>query len=170
MFYAGAMYNSAYYSYFRLQSLSLGLGFTEIALKSLQLITMPVLIAMALGVPAPRLPVFLASLGLPVRAIRYLRQAGGLLARFHLLLVLAGVGLMVLWPYVQPYGWRAPLVVACGLLLGHTTAVPGRGAWRHGLAVTVAGLMLVWAVGMAAGQQGRRAAGGCEGETVRPPA
>ncbi|RNG03360.1 hypothetical protein [Streptomyces botrytidirepellens] len=164
MFYAGAMYNSAYYSYFRLRSLSLGLSFTDIALKSLQLITMPVLMSMALAVILPEIPRLLVSSGVPARAIRHLRQAGGLLARRHPLIVLAGVCLMALWPYVQPYGWTAPLVVACGLLLGHTATAP---AWRRGLAATVAGLMLVWAVGMAAGQQGRRAAESAEEQLVR---
>jgi hypothetical protein len=157
MFYAGAMYNNAFYSYFRLQSFSLGLSFTEIALKSLQLITMPVLIALTLAVIALRGPEVLAALGLPAQVPRRVRRVYRALARRHLLFVLAGLGLMALWPYISPYGWTAPLVVACGLLLG-LTEDSTQPAWQRGTSVATAALLLIWAVGMAASQQGRTAA------------
>lgn len=157
MFYAGAMYNSAYYSYFRLQSLSLGLTFTEIALKSLQLITMPVLVAMTLAVIAPRIPEMSASLGLPPRITRHAQRTGRAIARRHLLIVLAGICLTALWPYIQPYGWTVPLVMAFGLLLGLTEAA-GQKTWQRGVSVAMTVVLLLWAVGMAAGQQGRAAA------------
>ncbi|MBZ9640017.1 hypothetical protein [Streptomyces sp. PSKA30] len=166
MFYAGAMYNNAFYSYFRLQSFSLGLSFTEIALKSLQLITIPVLIVLTLAVIALRVPQVLASLGIPEQATRRVRRAGRALVRRHLLLVVAGVGLMALWPYISPYGWTAPLVVVCGLLLGLTEGAE-QPAWQRGTSVATAALLLVWAVGMAASQQGRRAAEGTAEQLVR---
>ncbi|MGW0845028.1 hypothetical protein ACWD26_33820 [Streptomyces sp. NPDC002787] len=157
MFYAGAMYNSAFYSYFRLQSLSLGLTFTEIALKSLQLITMPVLITLALAVIAPRVPELLASLGLPPQIAHRAQEAGRAIARRHLLIVLAGICLTALWPYIQPYGWTAPLVMACGLLLG-LTAPAAQKAWQRGVSVAMTAVLLLWAVGVTSGQQGRGAA------------
>ncbi|GGS63388.1 hypothetical protein GCM10010270_38070 [Streptomyces violaceus] len=157
MFYAGAMFNNAFYSYFRLQSFSLGMSFTEIALKSLQLITMPVLAAMTLAVIVPRLPQLLASLGLSEQITRSAQQAGREVARRHLLLVLAGICLMAFWPYIQSYGWTAPVIVAFGLLLG--LFAPGdQRPWQRGASLMMAALLLVWASGMAASQQGREAA------------
>ncbi|MFF7309201.1 hypothetical protein [Streptomyces sp. NPDC008137] len=151
------MYNNAFYSYFRLQSFSLGLSFTEIALKSLQLITMPVLAVMTVMVIVPWLPQALASLGLSERITRSAQQVGTEIARRHLLFVLAGLCLMAFWPYVQPFGWTAPVTVAFGLLMGLFT--PGdQKPWQRGMSLTMAALLLVWAAGMAAGQQGRAAA------------
>lgn len=157
MFYAGAMFISAFYGYFRLQAFAIGLSFTEIALKSLQLITMPVLLGMTLTVIAPRIPQLLASLRLPARAVRRAGQTGRAIARHHLLVVLAGMCLMGLWPFIQPYGWTAPLVAAGGMLLGLTRPEEQR-AWQRGVSIAMAALLLVWAVGMSASQQGRRVA------------
>lgn len=165
MFYAGAMYNSAFYSYFRLQSFSLGLSFTEIALKSLQLITMPVLISITLTAIAPQVPQVLTTLGLPSRIIRHTRRVGRAIARGHLLFVLSGVGLMALWPYIQPYGSVAPLVAICGLLLGLAVPTEQR-PWKRGVSITMAALLLVWAAGMAGSQQGRQAAEGTARQLV----
>ncbi|MET8677966.1 hypothetical protein ABZW18_10325 [Streptomyces sp. NPDC004647] len=162
MFYAGAMYASAYYAYFRVQAFSLGFSFFELVLQSLRLITMPVLITMALAVLAPKLPELLASLGVPRRPVLLAQRAGRTLAGLHPLIVLAGICLMALWPYIQPYRWAAPVLVASGLLLGQTRAAqqpprPSSG-WRSGLPIAIAGLFLIWAVALAAGQQGRQEA------------
>ncbi|WP_406838892.1 hypothetical protein ACICHK_26900 [Streptomyces sp. AHU1] len=151
------MYNNAFYSYFRLQSFSLGLSFTEIAFKSLQLFTMPVLITMILVAVAPQIPEVLSSLGLPSRVTRDMRRVGKAVVRGRLLFVLFGVGLMALWPHIQPYGWVAPLVVDCGLLLS-LAAPTQRQPWKRGASITMAALLLIWAVGMAGSQQGEKAA------------
>ncbi|MGP3638681.1 hypothetical protein ACTU45_36300, partial [Streptomyces sp. 24-1644] len=44
MFYVGVIYTSAYYGYFHLSPFSLGFGFAEFVLQSLQLMTFPVLV------------------------------------------------------------------------------------------------------------------------------
>lgn len=160
MFYAGAVHSTAFYGHFRLQAFSLGFSFFEFVFRSIRLIRMPVLIALAVAVLAPKLPVLMTSLGVPRRPVRLARLAGHTLARHHGWIVLAGVCLMGLWPFIQPYRWVAPCLVAGGILLGQSRpAGPARaaqGGWHAGLPLVVAGLFLIWAVALAAGEQGER--------------
>lgn len=135
MFYAGAVHSTAFYGHFRLQAFSLGFSFFEFVFRSIRLIRMPVLIALAVAVLAPKLPVLMTSLGVPRRPVRLARLAGHTLARHHGWIVLVSVCLMGLWPFIQPYRWVAPCLVAGGILLGQSRpAGPARaaqGGW-HG--------------------------------------
>jgi hypothetical protein len=82
-------------------------------------------------------------------------------ARGHVAIAMAGVVLMLFWGRIQPYGWLAPLLVASGLLLGRTRAAapagaPPEKAWQRVASLVAAGLFLVWAVALVAGQLGRQ--------------
>ncbi|MEU6673331.1 hypothetical protein [Streptomyces sp. NPDC046925] len=161
MLYTGFIHSSAYYGYFHLDTFAIGFDTLELALRSLRLVTFPVLIALALMVLGPRLPDLLVSSGLSPRAAARLRSAGHAVARTHLALVAAGVVLMLLWRFIQPFGWLPPLLVAGGLLLGQSG--PQRRVrsgtnplWGRAIPITVAALFLMWAVALVAGQLGRQ--------------
>ncbi|UQT56614.1 hypothetical protein M4V62_16755 [Streptomyces durmitorensis] len=160
MFYAGIIHSSSYYAYFRLNVYSLGLALPQVTIWSLRLVTMDVLIALALLALVPRAQELLAVLRLPPAALARVRRAARAVVRLNPVIVAAGVVLMVLWPYVQPYGWAAPLLVAAGLVLGQSRtanpAAPPHGWWRKGLPVAVAGLCVVWVIALLAGQLGRQ--------------
>ncbi|MFI2077188.1 MULTISPECIES: hypothetical protein [Streptomyces] len=170
MFYAGAVGSSSYYAYFHVSYASLGLSFSELALDSLRLITMPVLMGLALVMLVPELPAFLGSLGLPDRWVFRARRLGHLAAARYPWFVVSGVLLMVLWPFIAPLRWTAPLLVASGLLLGQTRAAQragrgpvsgrpgGEGGGRRALTVALAGLFVLWAVALSSGRQGEQEA------------
>ncbi|MFH8409901.1 hypothetical protein ACH4FX_34745 [Streptomyces sp. NPDC018019] len=174
MFYAGVMHSSAYFAYFNVRASVLGFGFPQMIIWSLRLVTLPVLVCLALLALGPRLPDLLVSLRVPSRVTLAVRRAGRAVARHHALLVAAGVGLMLLWQRIQPYGWAAPLLVAAGLVLGQSAAAnparPARGLWRRGLPVAAAGLFLVWVIALIAGQLGRQDARAVAAHLVRRPA
>ncbi|HET6856657.1 MAG TPA: hypothetical protein VFH94_06110 [Streptomyces sp.] len=158
MFYAGIMHSSAYYSYFRLNVFALGLGLPQVVIWSLRLLTFPLMITLAVVALASRAPEIAHLLHIPGHVTARVRRFGTMAARLSPAMVAAGVLLMVLWQHIQPYGWSAPLLVALGLAVGQTDAAnsapPGRGWWRKGLPVAVAGLCLVWAIALVAGQLG----------------
>lgn len=172
MLYAGFVYSNAYYGYYHIDSFAIGFDSFELALRSLRLATFPVLIALALVVLLPRLPDLLATLGVPTGVIRRTRRVGHTVARAYLVLVAAGIVMMLLWRYVQPFRWAAPLLVAGGLILGQTDAAlsfangRSRRLPRAGV-IIVAGLFLTWVVALAAGQLGRKDAQADAGQIVR---
>ncbi|WP_030374250.1 hypothetical protein [Streptomyces rimosus] len=174
MFYAGVMHSSAYFGYFRIRASVLGFGFPQMIIWSLRLVTLPVLVCLALLALGPRLPDLLVALRVPSRVTLRVRRAGRAVAQQYALFVVAGVGLMLLWQHIQPYGWAAPLLVATGLVLSQSGAAnparPARGLWRRGLPVVAAGLFLVWAIALVAGQLGRQDAREAAAHLVRRPA
>ncbi|MFH8597175.1 hypothetical protein [Streptomyces rimosus] len=174
MFYAGVMHSSAYFGYFRIRASVLGFGFPQMIIWSLRLVTLPVLVCLALLALGSRLPDLLVALRVPSRVTLRVRRAGRAVAQQYALFVVAGVGLMLLWQHIQPYGWAAPLLVATGLLLSQSGAAnparPAHGLWRRGLPVVAAGLFLVWAIALVAGQLGRQDAREAAAHLVRRPA
>ncbi|OON72953.1 hypothetical protein GBW32_17330 [Streptomyces tsukubensis] len=176
MLYAGFIHSNAYYSYFHLDTFAIGFDSLELAVRSLRLATFPVLIALALVVVLPRVPELLTALGVRQDLLGKLSEAGRVAARAYPAFVVAGVVVMLLWRYVQPFGWAAPVLVAGGLLLGQTQTArasePGGGTrggrvWRRGVPIVVAGLFLMWAVALVAGDLGRADAHGDEHRIVR---
>ncbi|MCX4231824.1 hypothetical protein [Streptomyces ortus] len=161
MLFAGFVHSSVYYGYFHLESSAIGFDSVELALRSLRLVTFPVLITLALAVVLPRLPELLPMLGVPAHLIHHILRAGRAVARAYLAFVAAGIVLMLLWRYIHPFVWTAPLLVACGLVLGQTSAAapaPTRRGrpWTRVLPVAGAALFLMWVVALAAGQLGRQ--------------
>ncbi|MCX5255143.1 hypothetical protein OOK27_13500 [Streptomyces canus] len=123
--------------------------------------TFPVLIALALAVVLPRLPELLSAPGIPTPVIRRLRRGGRAVARAYLAFVAAGIILLLVWRYTKPFAWTAPLLVACGLILGQTSAAAPAAArrrrlWDRALPVAGAALFLMRVVALAAGQLGRQ--------------
>jgi len=160
MLYAGYIYTNAYFGYFHLDSFAVGFSPFELVMRSLRLATLPMLEAMALALLIPAVPQLLSALRVPRRHIRRMRELGTAVARGHPGFVAAGVVLMLLWRWIQPVSWVAPLLVAAGLLLGQSRLgdPPGRrpGApWRRAVSLLVAGLFLVWMVALVAGRLGR---------------
>ena len=128
MFYLGAIYSSGYYSYFHVSLHFLGLCFAQLALQSLHLLRFEVLVAVVVGL------LILAASGdpitrrLPASLSRRVDKAWLLVARWHVVVVAAGLVLLLMWSRIQPYGWAAPLTIAAGLLLGQSYhAQAGRG-------------------------------------------
>ncbi|MGA4840658.1 hypothetical protein [Streptomyces sp. G45] len=165
MLYAGYLYVSAFYDYFRLGTFAVGFDSFEFALRSLRLVTLPVLTALALLFLVPHVPELLALLRVPERHLRRVRGLGRAVARLHLPLIATGVSLMLAWPRLGSFQWAAPVCVAGGLLLGQSPAAvrgaPGRRGrrprpWERAVAVVVAGAFLMWVVALAAGELGRR--------------
>ncbi|GHA71485.1 hypothetical protein GCM10010372_83120 [Streptomyces tauricus] len=161
MLFAGFVHSSVYYGYFHLESSAIGFDSVELALRSLRLVTFPVLITLALAVVLPRLPELLPTLAVPAHLIHRILRAGRAVARAYLAFVAAGIVLMLLWRYIHPFVWTAPLLVACGLALGQTSAAapePTRRGrpWTRALPVAGAALFLMWVVALAAGQLGRQ--------------
>ncbi|MET7763300.1 hypothetical protein ABZS86_14140 [Streptomyces sp. NPDC005355] len=108
MFYTGAIYSSAYYKYSRLQTFAVGFSFSELVLRSLRLLALPVPTTLALTVLLLRIPDILAFAGVPGRVIRGVRRLGGRVARRHLAVVAAGAVLLSLWRFLssRTAGWR----------------------------------------------------------------
>ncbi|MFG2287630.1 hypothetical protein ACGFOU_16425 [Streptomyces sp. NPDC048595] len=132
MYFLGAVYMTAYYSYFRVDSFTLGFGFAEMAIQSLNVVTAPLAIVSVLAVLALR---HLATTPAPAfgpaarsdadrthqqRLIRTLRSGLAAVARAHLYLVGAGLILLLLWSWLGEYRWMAPILLAVGVLLGQS--------------------------------------------------
>ncbi|MET8473343.1 hypothetical protein ABZY90_35260 [Streptomyces sp. NPDC006422] len=169
MLYAGYIYTSAYYGYFRLSPFALGFTTFELVLRSLRLATLPVLEVLTFVLLAPALPGLLAALRLPDRHVERVRDAAAATARAHLVPVAVGALLLLLWRWIQPYGWLAPLLIAAGLLLGQAPAAPRRSGRERAVSLLAAGLFLVWVVALVAGQMGHRDAEEAAATVVRRP-
>ncbi|MGW5781056.1 hypothetical protein [Streptomyces sp. NPDC003863] len=151
MFYIGAIYTSTYYDYFNLRWGSLNLGFSQVALESLNLLNLDMLVAagcvsLLICVSWSRRP----------RGVTRIEAAA---ARWYPLLVIAGIVLLALWQEIQPYGWAGPLAIALGLLLSQCRDAEGRrpqGFRRQAVPVFAAGVFLFWTVTNVAWQQGRQ--------------
>ncbi|WP_331737761.1 hypothetical protein [Streptomyces sp. NBC_00019] len=161
MLYAGSIYTNAYFGYFHVDSFAMGFSTLELGMRSLRLATLPALVAVALALLVPAVPRLLITLHLAERHVRRLRVFGQAAARAYPAFVAAGVVLMVLWRWIQPAAWSAPLLVSAGLLLGQTRSAapagePRRPAWERAVSVLVAGLFLIWVVALIAGQLGRQ--------------
>ncbi|GHA72564.1 hypothetical protein GCM10010372_84070 [Streptomyces tauricus] len=123
--------------------------------------TFPVLITLAVAVVLPHLHELLPLLRVPAHLTRRVRRAGRAVARAYLAFVAAGIGLMLVWRTIQPFAWAAPLLVACGLILGQTSAAAPavarpRRMWDRALPMAGAALFLMWVVALSAGQLGRQ--------------
>jgi hypothetical protein len=161
MLYAGYIYTNAYFGYFHLDSLAMGFSTFELVMRSLRLAAMPALEVLALALLVPAIPRLLIALHLPERHLRRSHELGRAIARAYLGFVAAGVVLMLLWRWIQPFAWSAPLLVAAGVLLGQTrAAAPAsesrRSSWERAVSLLVAGLFLIWVVALVAGQLGRQ--------------
>ncbi|MFC5144960.1 hypothetical protein ACFPP6_09790 [Streptomyces aureoversilis] len=155
MFYLGAVYTSSYYGYFHLSAFRLGIGFPAFVIQSLNLLTLPVVVtgSVVLIVAGLRVP--------PSPFARFLSAALTTAARFHLVVLAAGLVLHLLWRHVQPYGWAAPVTLAAGLLLGLRNSENDeqpRKVRHRAVPLIAAGLLLLWAVTLGAAYQGRHQA------------
>ncbi|MGW4878107.1 hypothetical protein ACWEPI_16250 [Streptomyces sp. NPDC004262] len=172
LLYAGYIYINAYFGYFHLDSFAIGFSTFELIVRSLRLATLPTLEVLALILLMPGLLRLLALLPVQDRYLRGVRRTGRAIARAHIAVAASGVLLMLLWRWIQPNAWVAPSLVAMGLLLGRTrAAAPVRAthspAWERAGALVVAGLFLIWAVALVAGQLGRQDARNDAGQLVR---
>ncbi|MEV5611063.1 hypothetical protein [Streptomyces sp. NPDC052225] len=156
MLYAGYIYTNAYFGYFRLDTFAVGFDTFELVMRSLRLATLPALEVLTVILLAPALPRLLTVLRVPVPQVERVRTAGRAVARAHLVPVALGAVLLLLWGWIQPYGWTAPLLVAGGLLLGQARAAGRRAGWERGVSLLMAGVFLIWAVALVAGQLGRQ--------------
>ncbi|WP_189131120.1 hypothetical protein [Wenjunlia tyrosinilytica] len=173
MFYLGAIYTTRYYSYFHLSPFSLGFGFAEFVMQCLHLLTFQVVIGAVVLLVVIGAPGVTAHLPLPDRFTRGVSEACHTAARFHLWVVAAGLGLLLLWPWTQGYGWVAPFTMAAGLLLGQArTTKDGKhpeGLRGRALPIFAAGVFLFWTVTLVAWQLGDRDARQSAAEVVRWP-
>ncbi|MFC8918335.1 hypothetical protein ACFT5C_21455 [Streptomyces sp. NPDC057116] len=159
MFYLGAVYLTAFYHHFRLDVFTLGIGFPELAIQALNLVRRPVVIAVTVIAYAALRPGLMTALPWPAPVSRLLRRAGGWARHADLLLMPAGLLALVLWQWSHPYGWAAALALALGVTLAHRRAAgrpDGRAAGPAGRAVatSVTGLLIMWAVTLAANDLG----------------
>ncbi|MFI0711082.1 hypothetical protein ACH4SK_10565 [Streptomyces inhibens] len=193
MYFLGAVYMTAYYSYFRLDSFSLGLGFAEMAIQSLNVVTAPTAIVCVLAVLIAR---HLATASAPTtqsdtdedgqqRLIRTLESALRAVARAHLYIVGSGLALLLLWPWLGAFRWTAPLLLGVGVLLGQSpwarsratdgdaaapsAAAPSR-TWSRAVPVFTAGLLVMWGLSLATGALGEQEARQAAANLVRHPA
>ncbi|MFI0788366.1 hypothetical protein ACH4Q6_22545 [Streptomyces lydicus] len=193
MYFLGAVYMTAYYSYFRLDAFSLGLGFAEMAIQSLNVVTAPTAIVCVLAVLAAR---YLATAPAPTaqpdadeggheRLIRALESALRAVARAHLYIVGSGLALLFLWPWLGAFRWAAPLVLGAGVLLGQSpwarcraaggdaaapsAAAPSR-TWSRAVPVFTAGLLVMWGLSLAVSALGEQEARRTVANLVRRPA
>ncbi|MFI9046041.1 hypothetical protein [Streptomyces sp. NPDC053427] len=129
MYFLGAVYLTAFYSYFRLDSFSLGFGFAEMAIQSLNVVTAPLAIVCVLAVliarhlatsPTPATPSDTDEEGFQERLIRGLVRALRAVARAHLYVVGSGLALLIAWPWLGVFRWAAPLLLGVGILLGQS--------------------------------------------------
>ncbi|WP_229696664.1 hypothetical protein [Streptomyces lasiicapitis] len=160
MLYAGYIYTNAYYGYFHLDSFAVGFDTFELVIRSLNLAALSAIEVLILTLLIPHLPRLLSALHVPARHVRRLHGVGGTVARAHVWFVAAGASLLLLWRWIQPYAWTAPLLVATGLLLGWSRAaapagIAGPPGWWRAASLVAGGLCLVWVVALVAGDRGR---------------
>ncbi|MFE5942007.1 hypothetical protein [Streptomyces sp. NPDC056480] len=151
MFYIGAIYTSTYYDYFNLHWGSMNLGFSQVALESLNLLNLDIMVAAGC--------VFLLACVPWSRRPRRVTPVEAAAARWYPLVVVTGIVLLALWQEIQPYGWVGPLTIAAGLLLSLCRNAEGhrpQGFRRQAVPVFAAGVFLFWTVTNIAWQQGRQ--------------
>ncbi len=163
LFYAGAVHTRAFFMYFHIDVLALGLSFPEFVMRSLRLVTAPVVLTAVVAVVVLRDPQLLSRSVLPLLPPTFIRQCRRVVrraARFHLLVLCVAVIMLFNWGRIQPYQWLVPVLLATGILLGQSPAVNnGRcpsGIRGRGAPLTAACLCLLWAVALAANQSGLR--------------
>ncbi|MGW2404399.1 hypothetical protein ACWCXK_07715 [Streptomyces sp. NPDC001739] len=192
MYFLGAVYMTAYYSYFRLDAFSLGLGFAEMAMQSLNVVTVPTAIVCVLIVLIAR---HLATVPAPTtqsdtdeggqeRLTRTLESALRAVARAHLYIVGCGVALLLLWPWLGAFRWTAPLLLAVGVLLGQSRWAQSRTVdgdavapsaalsrtWSRAVPIFTAGLLVMWGLSLAVSALGEQEARQTGANLVRHPA
>ncbi|WP_407285370.1 hypothetical protein [Streptomyces sp. BP-8] len=138
MYFLGAIYMTAYYSYFRVDSFSLGFGFAEMAIQSLNVVTAPLAIVSVLAVLALRHLATTPAFDLTAQSdtdqthleclIRTLQRALRAVARAHLYIVGAGLVLLLLWFWLGEFRWTAPILLGVGVLLGQSPWVHNQAA------------------------------------------
>ncbi|MGI5378521.1 hypothetical protein ACQEV2_30580 [Streptomyces sp. CA-251387] len=163
LFYAGAVRTRAYFEYFHIDVLALGLSFPEFVMRSLRLVTAPVVLTGVVAVVVLRDPHLLSRSVLPLlppRVVGWCRRVMRRAARFHLLVLCVAVVMLFSWGRIQPHPWLVPVLLATGILLGQSPAAnEGRrptGIRARGAPLTAACLCLLWAVALAAQQAGLR--------------
>ncbi|WP_138901556.1 hypothetical protein [Streptomyces albidochromogenes] len=160
MFYVGVIYTSAFYSYFHLSPFSLGFGFAEFVLQSLQLMTFPVLVGSVVLLIAVAISGRRPRQALPGGLVRGTSLGTSTLARYYLVVVAAGLFMLIAWWQWQlllSYRWVGPLLIAIGLLLGEARPADvyrPRGMLDTAVPIFAAGVFLLWSVTLAAGQLG----------------
>ncbi|WP_274563929.1 hypothetical protein [Streptomyces spiramyceticus] len=163
LFYAGAVHTWAFFEYFHIDVLALGLSFPEFVMRSLRLVTAPVVLTAVVAVVVLRDPQLLSRSVLPLlppTVIGQCRRVVQRAARFHLLVLCVAVIMLFSWGRIQPYQWLVPVLLATGILLGQSPAANnGRcpsGIRARGAPLTAACLCLLWAVALAAHLSGLR--------------
>ncbi|MFE1770771.1 hypothetical protein [Streptomyces sp. NPDC059008] len=133
MYFLGAVYMTAYYSYFRVDSFNLGFGFAEMAIQSLNVVTAPLAGGCLLAVLILRHLATTPALALAAqsdtdqtqqthqeRLVRAVQRALRAVARAHLSIVGAGLVLLLLWSWLGGFRWTALIVLGVGVLLGQS--------------------------------------------------
>ncbi|MFM9700610.1 hypothetical protein [Streptomyces europaeiscabiei] len=171
MFYVGLIYTNRYYRNFHLSPSSLGFGFSEYVVESLQVLSRPVLVAVVALLLLTSTPHFIRRLPLTSRLRGRAAAMWGAVAGQYWLVVAAGLVLFLLWPRIEPY-WAAPATVAAGLLMGQSkTALRGRGQGLVERAVPLFAALafLLLAITLLAAQLGDREAKQAARHVVRWP-
>ncbi|MEU7283639.1 hypothetical protein AB0A69_33460 [Streptomyces sp. NPDC045431] len=171
MFYVGLIYTSRYYRNFHLSPSSLGFGFSEYVVESLQVLSRPVLIAVVALLLLTSAPHFIRRLPVSSRLRRGAAAVWGVVAGQYWLVVAAGLVLFVFWSRIEPY-WIAPATVAAGLLMGQSApALRGRGQRLLDRAVPLFAALafLLLAITLLAAQLGDREAKQAARHVVRWP-
>ncbi|MGW4759705.1 hypothetical protein [Streptomyces chartreusis] len=161
LLYAGYIYINSYFGYFHLDSFAVGFSPFELIVRSLRLATLPAFVVLAIVLLIPGVVRRLAALQVSERYVRRVRRASRVVARAHAAIAVAGVVLLFLWPWIQPYGWTAPILIAIGLLLGRTPAAIAADethgpTWERAASLLIAGLFLIWGVALLARQLGQQ--------------
>lgn len=163
LFYAGAVHTRAFFEYFHIDVLALGLSFPEFVMRSLRLVTAPVVLTAVVTVVVLRDPQFFGRSVLPLlppTVIGHCRRVMRRAARFDLVVLCVAVIMLFSWSRIQPYEWLVPVLLAVGILWGRSPAANnGRspsGIRARGASLTAACLCLLWAVALAAQQSGLR--------------
>ncbi|MEU4488891.1 hypothetical protein AB0H94_29105 [Streptomyces purpurascens] len=170
MFYVGLIYTNRYYRNFHLSPSSLGFGFSEYVVESLQVLSRPVLstvVALLLLTSAPH---FVRRLPLTSRLRRRAAAMWGAVAGQYWLVVAVGFVLFLLWR-IEPY-WAAPATVAAGLLMGQSRAAlrgRGQGLLERAVPLFAAMAFLLLAITLLAAQLGDREAKQAARHVVRWP-
>jgi hypothetical protein len=170
MFYVGLIYTNRYYRNFHLSPSSLGFGFSEYVVESLQVLSRPVLSAVVALLLLTSAPHFVRRLPLTSRLRRRAAALWDAVPGQYWLVVAVGCVLFLLWR-VEPY-WAAPATVAAGLLMGQSRAAlrgRGQGLLERAVPLFAAMAFLLLAITLLAAQLGDREAKQAARHVVRWP-